>query len=370
MLTFALGLSAHPQPQLGQGGELLQGIDTPAQWLRHREELLELFREHVYGRDPQARPRWNAQETTEPVFSGRGLRTLTRLELEFKGRRLLLDLLIYRPAGKGPWPTFVGLNFFGNKAIYPDPAIPLARGWVLRDPSIGIPAEQATVASRGMRSSNWPVERLLSRGYALCTLCYGDLDPDFDDGFANGVHGLMNQAEGWGSIAAWSWGLQRVADYLETREWAGSLAVIGHSRLGKAALWAGANDPRFQLVISNNSGCGGAALSKRLVGERVADINQRFPHWFTGRFRQYNGQEDLLPVDQHQLLALIAPRLLYVASAESDLWADPEGERLALEQAAPVFQRFGGRTGYHCRPGMHALTVYDWERFLDFADQY
>ena len=164
-------------------------------------------------------------------------------------------------------------------------------------------------------------------------------------------------------------GLSRVADCLEKEPWAGPLAVVGHSRLGKAALWAGANDERFGLVISNNSGCGGAALFRRNFGETVEKINASFPHWFRRRFHDYNGREAHLPVDQHQLLALMAGRHVYVASAEADLWADPQGERLALEAARPVFELVGGSVGYHCRPGRHDMTLYDWERFLDFAER-
>ena len=160
------------------------------------------------------------------------------------------------------------------------------------------------------------------------------------------------------------------------------LPVIGHSRLGKAALWAGVCDPRFPLVISNNSGSGGAALFRRRIGERVVHLDGNFPHWFAESFRHYEERENELPVDQHQLLALIAPCAVYVASAEDDKWADPVGEYQALVAAAPAWGEElpvafpavdaplrRGQLGYHVRSGSHDIREYDWQQYMNFADQ-
>jgi hypothetical protein len=178
-------------------------------------------------------------------------------------------------------------------------------------------------------------------------------------------------------------------DYLvrEARVDASRVALVGHSRGGKAALWAGAEDARFAMVVSNESGEGGAALSRRAYGETIERITTAFPHWFTATYQTFNGREAALPIDQHMLLASIAPRALYVASADEDLWADPRGEFLSLAASSPAFGLFGdapiapdamppldtplvvGRRGYHVRTGDHNLTPYDWDRFADFADR-
>ncbi len=368
-------------------------VETAQQWAERREELLTLFEEHVYGIAPAAPSdmRFSVWDEDSAALGGLAHRKQVRVDFSGADAGPSMEILLYTPAGASERvPVFLGLNFGGNQTVHAEPAIRLTTSWT-RNRGEGVADHRATEASRGVSAGRWQLEGVLARGYGLATVYYGDIDPDFDDGFYNGVHPLAppTSPTDWGSIAAWAWGLSRALDYLQTDAQvdAARVAVMGHSRLGKTALWAGARDPRFAMVISNNSGCGGAALSRRRFGETVERINTRFPHWFCGSFKTYNGNEDALPVDQHMLLALIAPRPLYVASAQEDAWADPNGEFLAAMHAGAVYELLGEQglgveerppvnapilrtVGYHIRSGEHDVTAYDWDRFLDFADRH
>jgi len=376
-------------------------VTSARQWpMQRRGEILELFRRHVYGRSPVGRPKnmtFERFDLERKALDGSATRKQVRVSFTGKENGPSMDILIYLPnTVEKPVPTFILLNFGGNHTINSDPAIKLSTSW-MRPGRGGSVNNKATEQSRGRSSSSYPVQSILKRGYGLATIYYGDIDPDFHDGFKNGVHATFDKLvsgrrapDAWGSIGAWAWGLSRAMDYFEEDGDIDQsrISVLGHSRLGKTALWAGARDERFAIVISNNSGCGGAALSRRRFGETVGRINKSFPHWFCETFDKYNENEDNLPVDQHMLISLIAPRPVYVASADKDLWADPRGEFLSCKHAEPVYRLLGvdglgtdlmpgldrpvktGAIGYHVRSGGHALTEYDWRNYMDFADRH
>ena len=337
-----------------------------------RPEVLELFRKHVYGRVPATPYRKSFKVVREDPRAMGGSATLKQVDITIAAaaKSLTIHLTLFVPNKPAkPVPTFLLICNRGPENIDP---------------------------TRKTKSDFWPAEEVVALGYGIAAFHNADVDPDKNDGFQNGIHGLLDggqrEPDAWGTIAAWAWGASRCMDYFETdpdvaRD---EVAVIGHSRGGKTALWAGAEDERFALVCSNDSGCGGSALSRRQNKEKetVAKINKGFPHWFNETFKTYNGREESLPVDQHMLIALIAPRAVCVGSAEQDLWADPRGEFLSVVHAGPVYRLFGkeglGATPempaideslhgdgahYHIREGKHNLTVFDWKCYLDFADQ-
>jgi hypothetical protein len=373
-------------------------IHSAKEWYRKRRpELLKIFAEEVYGKVPgvQKISEVKIREASGNALGGKAIRRQLSLFFRKEDLNLEINVLMYLPKSNQKVPVFLACNFKGNHTISNDPNVRLTESWVENDPSVGIINNQLTEQSRGAASGSWPVDEIINAGYGLVTVYYGDIDPDRDD-FSDGIQAFFykqNQSKPlfneWGSIAAWAWGLSRVMDYLETDSQvdAGKVAVLGHSRLGKAALWAGATDQRFAMVISNESGCGGAALSRRKYGETVQAINNSFPHWLCDNFKKYNDVEGSLPVDQHALLALIAPRPLYVASAEGDRWADPRGEFLSAKYASAVYQLLGkeglpvseipevnqpvsGTIGYHIRSGKQDLTEYDWRQYIRFADKH
>jgi len=370
-------------------------VKTVKAWEKERRpELLAIFAQEVYGETPQRKIPVTYQVRSEKKDAVGGLATRKDIRINFPEGKFM-DLLLYIPnKASGRVPAFLGLNFYGNQSLENDPSIPITTSWQRNYQQLGVTDNRANERSRGAGAANWPLELILSNGYALATIYYCDLFPDHADGRPNSINTLFpanKQPEReWGAIGAWAWGLSRALDYLETESKidARKVAVLGHSRLGKAAIWAGAQDQRFGMVISNNSGEGGAAITRRKFGETIAVINKNFPHWFAPAYSKYNDRENDLPTDYHGLFALIAPRPLYVASASEDLWADPKGEYLSLYHAGPVYRLYGkevltspdppgpqnpvmnGAMGFHIREGKHDILKYDWEQYIRFADRH
>ncbi len=392
-----VGTYTLPDPLTCADGSAVADVAT---WKsKRRPELVRLFESEIYGRVPKiaSKPTFDVLSSDPAALDGKATRKLVRVWLLGTTDGPAMELLLYLPNGRPqPAPAFLGLNFVGNQSVSLDPAVPLTKRWV-RPSYVDGKSAVATEATRGLQASRWPIETALARGYAVVTAYYGDIEEDHPEGWKNGVRGAVLQAQGrtefapgdWGAVAAWAWGLSRALDYLETDPAidAKHVVVHGHSRLGKAALWAGAQDERFAIAISNDSGEGGAALKYRDFGETPAVITKSFPHWFTAKYSSYGADPKSCPVDQHELIALLAPRPVYIASASEDLWADPKGEFLAGKHAEPVYAMFGkaglgtstppapdspigDRIGYHLRTGKHDITAYDWGQYLDFADRH
>ena len=385
-----------PDPLVCQDGTKV--INSTIWFRKRRPEILSLFETTMFGIAP-GKPNKMKYEviSDDNALNGKAIRKRVTIYPSEKNEQVKFEMLMYLPkkAGK-PAPVFLGLNFKGNHTVHPDPEIKLPVSWMRPGKEDLVIDNKALESGRGKSSSRWPVELILSRGYGIATIYYGDIDPDFHDGFKNGIHTLYppidpadRKPDQWATIAAWAWGLSRAMDYFETDTDVNSrkVAVIGHSRIGKTALWAGATDQRFALVVSNNSGCGGAALSRRRYGESVKSINSVFPHWFCDNYKKYNDNEQAQPVDQHMLIALMAPRPVYIASAVGDPWADPHGEFLSAAHADPVYRLLGtdgipvkqmpeldspisGTIGYHIRTGKHDIKEYDWTQYLKFADKH
>ena len=377
-----------------------EAVSTPEAWRTiARARWLGLLESTEYGRLLPAVP-----VTAEEIERGPGpdgsTRIQARLRLGVGPDSPATEVLVYLPSpsrGDKPerLPTFLHLNFGGNHAESTDPAVRIPSGWVPNGKDTGVDDNHAKVSSRGTLASRWPVKLLHDRGYATATAYCGDVFPDHADGrkasalpslgYAVGDERMVSGDEP-GAISTWAWQLSRILDWLVTLPEIDPtrVIVVGHSRLGKTALWAGAGDERFAMVVSNESGCGGAALERRNYGETVKRITTSFPHWFAPTFATYADRETELPIDQHVVLAMTAPRPLYVSSAVEDRWADPRGEFLAAVAAGPVWELFGkvglgtatdpavdtaigSSIGYHVRSGPHDITAIDWGHFADFA---
>lgn len=344
-------------------------IATKADWEKNRRpDILTLFENNVYGQMPNSfdRSRYTVVNQNLSAMNGKAVLKEIVIEVFNNKKSVIINLVLFVP----------------NKTPKPVPAFLL----------INNRGKENTDPTRITKSDFWPAETVIDSGYAIAAFNVNDLAPDNKENFANGVLQLYPEqlpaTNGMRAIGAWAWGAIRVMDYFEKDADinATKIAVVGHSRGGKASLWAAAQDQRFAICISNCSGNSGAALSRRRFGETISVINASFPYWFNTNYKKFNNNEDSLPVDQHMLLALMAPRPVYATNASKDLWADPTGTFLSLKNAEKVFALYGLKSAlplhppginepiinsplaYHNREGVHNLTLYDWINFIKFAN--
>lgn len=332
---------------------------TDENWTLRRKELLELFARVEYGFSPQ------------PPLSVQADITLLE-EQAWAGKAEHREVALKFPTPKGEFSFSVDLVL-----PYSDKKLPLV---------IYLSFEKYPIGKYG------PIEEIVDGGYALAVFCYEDVTADKNDGFGSGLAAMYdrrNDGTDWGKISMWAWAASRVMDYAQTLVCIDKNRIFcaGHSRLGKTSLWCGAQDERFAAAVSNDSGCSGAAITRGKMGERIEQISTRFPYWFCENYQKYRGKENDMPFDQHQLLALMAPRPVYIASASEDIWADPQSEFLACLAADDAYKLLGkkglvhenrypepgeylhgGNIGYHLRPGPHFLSRYDWQMFMRFMD--
>lgn len=360
-----------PDPLVLANGRRVTDAET---WMKvRRPELIRIYEAEIFGRIPKQTPSvtWSPTVTemesetydgplppAKPVWSVR--RTVGTIGTAADAPRMHLKLTL--PDGKKPVPVILLMQFGGGGAPVADPPV---------------------------------ANEILARGWGYATVGYNDIQPDKADAFNQGVIGATaagkpRSPEDWGDISAWAWGVSRIIDYLEKNPAvdAKRIALHGHSRLGKTALWASALDPRIAAVYASCPGEMGAALSRRDFGETVDDMAQRFPYWFNGNFQKWAGRWNEMPVDAHTLIALSAPRPVFVTGGTEDQWADPVGEFLAEVAAGPVYRLLGkkdlgtttlppldtpvidGDLGWHYHTGPHAATAQDWKTFLTFLDKY
>ncbi|WP_126245050.1 glucuronyl esterase domain-containing protein [Chitinophaga rhizosphaerae] len=355
-----------PDPLVLLNGQPVRNAKT---WeTARRPEILRLFENNVYGVMPKDVDsiRFETLRENTSAMDHRAIMKETRITVYRNGQSVTIGLTLFVPKNTtGPVPVFLLIN---NRP------------------------KSNTDPERNVKSPFWPAEMAINSGYAIAAFQVSDLAPDDQQKFTEGALRLypdhLRMKNGMKAIGAWAWGASRVMDYFEREPLvdARKVALVGHSRGGKTSLWAAAQDERFAIAISNCSGNTGAALARRQFGERIRIINTRFPHWFNDHYKQFNDRENDLPVDQHMLIALIAPRPVYATNATKDLWADPTGTFLALKNAEKVYALFmltsalpaapppvdqaieRSPIGYHNREGKHDMTESDWRHFFEFAN--
>lgn len=337
-------------------------ITTTEQWEKtRRPELMQLFTEFMYGRQPLPDKTFHAETTgtDKPLKRLRAMRRDIRLHLTDDGPDVILTLVWRKDKGHfKPRKTMLGLSFVSTDSI-------------LNVRFDGTPCKGAEA---------WQIGTLLDNDFAVALFHYTDAEGDkAKDNFKSSMlhrhfyrkgqdYPLPNE---WGAVACWAWTASRALDAMEELAAdvvkSDEVSVMGHSRLGKTALWAGATDKRFCAVVAVNSGCCGAALSRRCFGETLECVNEFSYHWFCGNFRQFSHRENYLPFDQHELVALIAPRKIIAISGTEDLWADPKGEELGCLMARPVYGLYGMEENltYWLRKGPHAVLEEDWNFIIE-----
>jgi hypothetical protein len=379
-----------PDPRVAFDGSK---ISDAKQWnAKRRPELKALFEHYMYGRYPKRPERVTSKVLFEDAGAFGGAGTLREVELTFGPPEWpKIYLLIATPNGKSPAACFVGANFAGNHLLTDDKRVRIPACW-MPDGYAEVVDHHATAEARGKAADSWPLAEIVRREYATATFCSGDVQPDRPD-VREGMRATLppgDDAAQTATIMWWAWGIHRAVDYLAKDKAIDPkrIAVVGHSRLGKTALVAGAFDERIALTVANQAGCGGSGPSRHNdpKAESVARINEHFPHWFCGAFHAFGDNPSKLPFDQHELVALCAPRPVLFTAAGGDLWANPSGQFEVLKAATPVYELLGvdglkspsmpkpgeslidSRLGYWIRPGKHAMSPPDWKTYMDFAD--
>jgi hypothetical protein len=384
-----------PNPLVAMDGT---SIETPQAWEQVRKpELKALFEHYMYGRYPELPARVSGKVLFEDMEAFGVRATLKEVELTLGSPGWpKIYLLIVAPHG-GKASCFVGANFGGNHLLADHPSVRMPTVW-MPDRYPGVVDHRATEAGRGAQADTWPLEEIVRRGYSVATFYCGDVQPDRPD-VREGLRAVLAEDDSakddlahTATIMSWAWGIHRAIDYLQNDPTIDGkrIAVVGHSRLGKTALLAGAFDDRVALTIANQAGCGGSGPSRHNdpKAETVARITQAFPHWFCGNFAKFGEDTSRLPFDQHLLVALCAPRPVLFTAASEDLWANPSGQFEVLKAATPVYGLLSvsgleadempdpdaplidSRLGYWIRGGKHAMTPADWKAYMDFADKW